>query len=79
MDLAGGHLERDVGEGAHGAVALGDLRQDDPRLPTGYRLLRSDGKLEFVHAGIGVVGCLRMTVGSPRRALIAAEGDRPVG
>ena len=53
VDLAGGRLEGDVREGAHRAVALGDARQDDPRLPSGrHRLLGCDGELEFVHAGI---------------------------
>ena len=78
VDLAGGHLQADVGEGAHRSVALGDVRQDDPRLPGGRRfLLCFDGEFEFVHAWLGW-WLPRVPVGPGRRSA-APPGTDPWG
>ena len=79
VDLAGGHLEADVRERAHRAVALGDVRQDDPRLPGGRRLLLGfDGEFEFVH-GWSRVRRVPLAMVGPGRRSAAPPGIRPVG
>ena len=73
VDLAGGHLEGHVGQRPHRSVALGDARQDDPRLPGGHRLVPSfDGDFEFVHGSDGwLVGYLES------RSLPGGDPPRP--